>query len=213
MSGMFLRVRDVFQGADAPVSSCFFREIGMVPVLLEKVAEMAAQVVVEAGCTMADVAWFPGGRHAILRVLVDKPEGGPTVDDCAVISRHLGGALELHDIMPDAYRLEVSSPGLNRPLKTYNDRLSRENFSRFSGKLAIIKTIQPWIPLTDTPDTPPGASGVAEGPGRKKTRKGQRMFKGYLQGMDANDVLIQVQGETVRVPLDQISKAHLEFEF
>ena len=173
--------------------------------LLEKVAELASQAALVAGCELVHVAYSPGGRYTTLQIFVDRDNGGPTIDDCSTISRQLGDFLELQEVMPGRYQLEVSSPGLDRPLKTHDPKLSRANFVRFVGKLAIIKTTQPLLlPAQPSDET-----------SRKKVRKtsGRKVFKGYLQGMEADDVLIQVDDELQRIPLDWISKAHLEFEF
>ena len=171
-------------------------------VLLEKVAAAASQAVVAAGCELANVVYVPGKQYSTLRVFVDRPDGGPTVADCTVISRQLGDFLELHAIMPGGYRLEVSSPGLNRHLKTHDPQLSRVNFKRFAGKLAVLRVSWPLVSDTDVQ----GMVGAEE-------HKRRKVFKGRLQGMEADDVLIQVEGALLRVPLDWISKAHLEFEF
>ena len=69
-------------------------------------------------------------RSGLLRVFIDSPRG-ITVDDCARVSRHLSRALSVEDI--DYERLEVSSPGLDRPLKQLSD------YARFSGREASIK--------------------------------------------------------------------------
>ena len=56
----------------------------------------------------------------VVRLFVDK-DGGITIDDCTHISRRVGDVLEVKDIIPTAYTLEISSPGLDRPLKSEND--------------------------------------------------------------------------------------------
>ncbi|MSP52897.1 MAG: ribosome maturation factor RimP [Gammaproteobacteria bacterium] len=61
------------------------------------------------------VEYLPSGKHSILRVYVDKPEG-VTVDDCAIASRQISALLDVEDPITGAYSLEVSSPGIDRPL-------------------------------------------------------------------------------------------------
>lgn len=169
---------------------------------LEKVVVLAAQAVAVAECELVDVAYLSGGRDPVIQILVDRAGGGPTVAHCAQISRQLGRSLEMHDVVPGRYRLEVSSPGLNRPLKTYDALVSRANYVRFSGKLVVLKTVRPLPFFVDAQES-------TESP----MRKGRSVFKGYLQGMEADDVLVQVEGALCRIPVDQIKKAHLEFEF
>jgi ribosome maturation factor RimP len=72
-----------------------------------------------------------GGR--ILRVYLDK-EGGPNVDDLSRVSRQLSDVLDTHDAVEGAYTLEVSSPGINRPLRR------PEHFTRFVGKRIRVRT-------------------------------------------------------------------------
>ena len=71
------------------------------------------------------------GRNLVLRLFVEKPEGGITLDECATLNRRLGELLEAGDILPESYLLEVSSPGLDRELKT------REDFTRCLRKQAV----------------------------------------------------------------------------
>ena len=80
-----------------------------------------------------DVEYVKEGRDYYLRVYADK-EGGITINDCEIVNRALGDLLDKDDYIDDAYILEVSSPGLTRPLKKEND------FKRSIGKLVEIKT-------------------------------------------------------------------------
>jgi len=68
-----------------------------------------------------------GGGDATLRVFIDAPDG-ITVDDCAAASRHLGVVLDAEDPIPGQYNLEISSPGVDRPLS------KPEHFQRFAGE-------------------------------------------------------------------------------
>src|SRR5262245_66375908 len=76
---------------------------------------------------LVDVEVGGSPRGLIVRVLVDKP-GGVSVEDCARVSRAVGDDLEAADAFPGRYTLEVSSPGINRPLKR------REDYERFAGE-------------------------------------------------------------------------------
>lgn len=88
------------------------------------------------GFELVDVELSGRGRHAVLRVYIDGPEG-VTVDDCADVSRQLSGILDVEDPIPERYVLEVSSPGLDRPLA------KREDFQRFVGEQVKVRTRQP----------------------------------------------------------------------
>ena len=74
----------------------------------------------------------------VLRVFMDRPEGGTvSVDDCALASRDISTALDVADLITVPYSLEVSSPGLERPLRREKD------FARFAGKRARLRTRDP----------------------------------------------------------------------
>jgi len=77
------------------------------------------------------------GRDLVLRLLVDKPQGGITMDECARLNRSLGRLLDEKDIIPVRYILEVSSPGLDRPLKSGKD------FTRCLDKQAVFFLNEP----------------------------------------------------------------------
>jgi len=104
--------------------------------LLERLESIVEPVVSSAGCELVDVTALVEHGHNILRVFIDKP-GGVTIDDCATVSRELGAALDVEDIMPGRYSLEVSSPGLDRVLKKEKD------FRRFVGSRVKIRTVRP----------------------------------------------------------------------
>lgn len=72
---------------------------------------------------LVDLIYRYEGRDLIVRLLVDKPEGGITLDDCAYLNNEISRILDEKDILQQRYVLEVSSPGLDRPLKTKNDFL------------------------------------------------------------------------------------------
>ena len=80
---------------------------------------------------LVDTEFVKAGKRYTLRLFLDKP-GGITLDDCAALSRLLGEIIDVHDVIDHAYTLEVSSPGLTRPLKKVED------FKRFTGRLARI---------------------------------------------------------------------------
>lgn len=87
---------------------------------------------------LVDVELVGGGAQAVLRIYIDSPEG-INVDDCAKVSRQVSALLDVEDPIPGHYTLEVSSPGLDRPLVTHAD------FVRFTGALIKAKVTQPIL--------------------------------------------------------------------
>ena len=85
-----------------------------------KLAAMLEPLVVEAGAELVELQLVQRKSSALLRLLVDKP-GGINLDDCAEISRRAAFLLETNDPLEGRYTLEVSSPGLDRPLTTASD--------------------------------------------------------------------------------------------
>lgn len=88
------------------------------------------------GFEVVEVEYQSGPRGRVLRVFIDKP-GGVTVDDCQAVSEPLSAALDRLDPIPGSYRLEVSSPGIERPLR------KPEDFQRFAGREVEIHLFGP----------------------------------------------------------------------
>lgn len=94
---------------------------------------LAESLAESEGMTLIDVEYLREPRGWILRVFIDKP-GGVTIEDCALISRQLGDILDAKRDFDGPYRLEVSSPGMDRPLR------KPKHFAYFEGRPVIIKT-------------------------------------------------------------------------
>lgn len=88
--------------------------------------------VVALGFELVDTEFSGSGRQAVLRIYIDSPEG-VTVDHCARVSRQVSAILDVEDPIPGQYMLEVSSPGLDRPM------VKREDFQRFAGEIVKIR--------------------------------------------------------------------------
>ncbi len=104
--------------------------------IIQRVTEIAKPILDSLGLELVEVGYSSGGRKGLLRVFIDRGEG-VTLGDCEKVSQYLGHALDVEDPIPNSYTLEVSSPGLDRPLKR------REDFARSVGKLVRIRTLQP----------------------------------------------------------------------
>jgi len=102
----------------------------------EEVRQLAAPLADEAGFELVDVELVVQGRQRIIRVLLDKP-GGISLGDCATFSRHLGDCLDMNQTVAGSYRLEVSSPGMDRPLTSLGA------VGRFAGRHAVLTSAVP----------------------------------------------------------------------
>jgi ribosome maturation factor RimP len=135
----------------------------------------------DAGLDLVEVQFGREQSGWVLRLFVDKPEGAGAVghEDCERVSRDLSAALDVADVIPHAYQLEVSSPGLDRPLRRERD------FARFVGHAARIR--------------------LADG----KAVDGRRNFSGTLRAASDGRVEIECDGRSYLLPIDDIAKANL----
>lgn len=150
----------------------------------EKVRALAEPLVVAEGLELLDVEFLrePGGW--ILRLYIEKPGGRVGLEECSLVSKAVDPVLDVEDVVPHEYSLEVSSPGVNRPLK------KPEHFKRAVGQKVKVKTFGP----------------IGEPP--------RKNFSGVLSGAEDSVVTVDVEGAgSFQIPLRDIAKAHLEFEF
>jgi ribosome maturation factor RimP len=156
--------------------------------VIEQVRAIAGRVAASYGLELFDVQFRREASGMVLRIQIDRAgpsataEDSVSVEDCAHVSRDLSAIFDVDDVVPTAYVLEVSSPGLDRPLRNAGD------YERFAGRRAKLVM-------------------------REKI-DGQGYFKGQLGGFEDGHVLIEGEDKrTHRVPLDLITRAHLEVEF
>ena len=153
--------------------------------IVDKVESLALPLITSLGLELVEIEFKPEGRQMVLRIFIDK-EGGVMLDDCAAVSKELSALLDVEDIIPGKFSLEVSSPGLNSPLKT------RADYDRYTGKLIKIKT---FVPTAD------------DAGNLRKT------FLGKLVGVDGDLILLKLlEGQSATIPFSAIAKANLEFE-
>lgn len=141
-----------------------------------RLRQMLEPAVALHGCELVAVEYFPQGNNQTLRVYIDKQDG-VTVDDCERVSHQISGVLDVEDPIAGHYFLEVSSPGLDRPLGGPRD------FERFRGKEIRLRL---YAPLN-----------------------GQRNFKGLLLGLRGEQVVLEVDGREIALPLRDIDRARL----
>jgi len=156
--------------------------------VIDQIEKLVQPLLEDLGCELVDLEYQREQRGWVLRFFLDK-ENGINLDDCAMASREISSLMDVENIISTAYSLEVSSPGIERPLKKSQD------FKRFTGQLAKIKTI-----TSIDPDT---------------TGKNRKTFVGTLSGFENEDVLLILKNTTdaIRIPLQQIDKANLHYEF
>ncbi len=143
--------------------------------LAEQVEVLLAPIARRNGYELVAAEVAGGDKQPVIRVFLDR-EGGIDLDAICEANSWVEDALEDLDTLHGPYTLEVSSPGIDRPLRTLAD------FERFAGQNVKIKT------------TPVD---------------GRSAFTGVIEGVEGDDILLGVDGQTVRVPFGSVKKARL----
>ncbi len=102
----------------------------------EKLDALIAPVVEGLGYELVGIEYLPQGKHSLLRIYIDQEEG-ITLDDCEKVSRQISAVLDVEDPLSGHYNLEISSPGLERPL------FVEEHYLRFAGSRVFVRTSFP----------------------------------------------------------------------
>jgi len=141
--------------------------------LLQELIEPGVQAL---GYQLWGLEFASQGNNSTLRIYIDS-ENGVSVDDCAKVSHQVSGVLDVEDPISGHYTLEVSSPGMDRPLFT------PEQFQAYAGHQVQLRLRIPY--------------------------EGKRKFKGVLNGMENDDVLLVVGDEEYLLPIDYIDRANV----
>ena len=149
-----------------------------------KAQELLEPIVAGEGLELLETEFIREREGWILRLFIDKPGGRVGLDECSQVSRAVDTVLDVEDIIPHEYNLEVSSPGLNRPLR------KPVHFERVKGQKIKVKTFGP----------------IGEPP--------RKNFTGTLTEVAADAIAVDVEGAgSFRISFKDIAKANLEFEF
>lgn len=146
--------------------------------------EVLEPIVAGEGLELLEVEFVREHEGWVLRLFIDKPGGRVGLDECSQVSRAVDTVLDVEDLIPHEYNLEVSSPGVNRPLK------KPAHYERVKGQKVKVKTFGP----------------IGEPP--------RKNFTGTLTEVAADAISVDVEGAgSFRIPFKDIAKANLEFEF
>ncbi|MBI4462018.1 MAG: ribosome maturation factor RimP [Acidobacteria bacterium] len=150
---------------------------------LERIREIAERVAGSEGLELVTVEWHGSGRHRVLRIFIDRPEGGVSHRDCEVVSQQVGTILDVEDLIPYHYVLEVASPGLDRKLYRPAD------YERFSGRRVKVRLKH------------------------RSATLGRKNLEGRLVGYAEGLVRLEVDGQEVTIPYAEIAQTNLVFEW
>lgn len=149
----------------------------------EKIRELTESVLAAEGMELVDVECLRMKSRWLVRIFMDK-EGGITLDDCQAISHQAGDILDVHDVPPGPYTLEVSSPGLDRPLARDKD------FLKYKGSPVDIRLREKL-------------AGVGHIKG---------LLADFVEEEGRKILIVDVSGTSYRIPREQVAKAHLVYE-
>jgi ribosome maturation factor RimP len=149
----------------------------------ERIWQLAEPLLASAGMELVHVECLKMKTRWLVRIYMDREEGGVTVDDCALISHQLGDLLDVHDVPPGPYTLEVSSPGLDRPLHRDKD------FLKYRGSRINLR-------LDSKID------------GRRHFR-GELVD--YEDDENGKVIVVRDAGQIFRIPREAVAKANLEY--
>jgi ribosome maturation factor RimP len=144
--------------------------------LRNQLIQLLQPVVVDLGYELWELEYAARSGGGLLRLYIDSASG-ITVEDCERVSRAVSGSLDANDPIEGNYTLEVSSPGLDRVLRT------PEHFARFNGENVRVETIAPV--------------------------NGRKRFAGRLTDVQAGQIVLDVDGGVVKLPIDGIHKARV----
>ncbi len=172
------------------------QNVGQQDRTLARVRALAQPLAAALGVDLADILWTTESGKRTLRVTIERvsvaPNGadaehgwGVSLEDCADLSRDLSQALDAEDAVPGAFNLEVSSPGLDRPLHAFSD------YRRFVGQLAKAKLTRP-------------------APDGQRVLRGTIESADVVAGEER--VTIDVDGKPITVPFADVVDGHLVFE-
>lgn len=156
---------------------------------IKQIMSIAEPILDELQLELVDLEYRQQDSEWILRFFIDK-EGGVNLDDCAVFSRELSAVLDVEEVITVVYRLEVSSPGMDRIIKKDAD------FERFKGQIVRVKTL------------------VALDPDGRGCRR--KTFVGELLGLEQGNVIVYLQDQPegrVELARGDIEKVNIEPQF
>lgn len=143
----------------------------------ELLTQLIIPVVESLNCELWGLDYLTQGRYTTLRIYIDAPEG-VSLEDCEKVSRQVSAVMDVEDPIDGEYTLEVSSPGLDRPLFT------EAHYARYVGETASLRL--------------------------RIAQAGRRRFKGVVEKVEAGQLQLLVDGQSVSIAVDAIDKGNLE---
>lgn len=146
--------------------------------IVQKITQIIEPTLADMGFALVRVLYQGADTNNTLQIMIERSDfSAMQADDCEKVSKALSAILDVEDVIANRYLLEVTSPGIDRPLVKLAD------YERFAGREAKVETL---IPVD-----------------------GRKRFKGKLLGVDGNQVVMDFEGQELKIEFDIISKAKL----
>lgn len=146
--------------------------------LIEKLETIIAPSAEAMGYRVVQISFREANRSRTLQIMAERlSDGGMNIEDCEKLSKQISAVLDVEDVITGAYRLETSSPGIDRPLTRAQDYVDYQGFTA---------KIETQLPI-----------------------HGRKRFTGDLQGMEGDEIKINVDGTEHRIPLADVQTAKL----
>jgi ribosome maturation factor RimP len=149
---------------------------------LDRIRVATQRVADSEGLELVHVEWTGTPQKGVLRIFIDQREKGVSHADCQNVSEQVSALLDVEDLIPGSYMLEVASPGLDRKL------YSEEDFGRFKGRRVKVQLR------------------------RRSKELGRKRFEAELGEMASGNVNFLLDGELVDVPYEDIASVNLVVE-
>jgi ribosome maturation factor RimP len=143
----------------------------------DRLLELLEPGVQALGFELIDLECRLGHGRGLVRLYIDRPGGGVTLDDCGRVSGQVGAVLDVEDVIRTPYVLEVSSPGEDRVLRT------RAHFEAHAGRRVRVRLA--------------------------RLIEGRRRMTGMLQALEGDELVLEVDGGELRVPLSAVEQVRL----
>jgi ribosome maturation factor RimP len=150
----------------------------------ERIRQLVEPVIESEDMELIDVECLKMRSRWVVRIYMDK-ETGITLDNCSEISNQVGDILDIHEVLPGSYTLEVSSPGLDRPLVRDKD------FMKYRGCKVHVRVTEKL-------------EGIRNFRGK---------LVDFCEEEGKKVLVIDITGKTYRIPRDMVVKANIEYEF
>ena len=166
----------------------------------DELGRLIRPVIEAMGLEYVGLEYLSNPKNRLVRIYIDREPEGISVDDCAEVSNEVSSLLDVEDPVSGHYSLEVSSPGVERPL------FEPDHYRRFLGERATLRLFAPL----DVGNKLDGDNNDNNNDGNNDSRTNRRKLTGLIVDADDDRVVLEVDGEKTAIAFDTIRRANLK---